>query len=154
MSIASFSLPPTLQDVVNPSNDSGLLVLEASGNGEEILPVTTPCAVYEKPRAFLNCSAFSWGVFPPEVTDGGCSAEPYAGSVCRQQLLEWQECLVGKLDIALVTPVDKNSSRLDSVVSILQLLLGKILNAAFTTRRTKKQTVKYWSIDSSISFVV
>ena len=25
----------------------------------------------------------------------GCSAEPYTGSVCRQQLLVWQECTVG-----------------------------------------------------------
>ena len=110
--------------------------------------------MYEKPRELLDCSPFSWGVVPPDVSDGGCNAEAYNGGVCRQHLLEWQECVLGKLDVSFVTPVDKNSSRLDSAVRDLQLLLGN-LNLAIslpseeismqcrqTIRRTTKRRIK------------
>ena len=118
----------SLQYDVHPSNDSSLLVPGAIGSGMEMLAEPlTPCVVYEKPREFLDCSSFTWGVVPPDESDGGCSAEPYIGGPCKQQLLEWQECVLGRLDFSLVTPVDKNSSRLNGAVLDLQVLLGNFV---------------------------
>ena len=31
----------------------------------------------------------------PDESLGNCSAENYTGSVCRQQLMTWQECILG-----------------------------------------------------------
>lgn len=42
-----------------------------------------------------NCSLFVWGEIIPTNSDASCSAERYTGSVCRQQLLAWQECAIG-----------------------------------------------------------
>ena len=46
-------------------------------------------------KAANNCSSFSWGLAYPNDSPGNCSAENYTGSVCRQQLLAWQECAFG-----------------------------------------------------------
>ena len=42
-----------------------------------------------------NCSLYSWAMESPNESFGNCSGELYSGGVCRQQLLEWQECAVG-----------------------------------------------------------
>ena len=43
-----------------------------------------------------NCSFFSWGEFIPDSHySGSCSAEAYAGSVCSEQLMAWQDCAIG-----------------------------------------------------------
>ena len=42
-----------------------------------------------------NCSLFAWRKGIRNNTNASCSAETYTGSVCRQQLLAWQECAVG-----------------------------------------------------------
>ena len=50
--------------------------------------------INESIKASIKCSPFSWGVVYANGSLGNCSEENYTGSVCRQQLLEWQECAV------------------------------------------------------------
>ena len=50
----------------------------------------------------VDCSLVSWGTAYPEKSTGNCSAEPYTGNVCRQQLLAWQECAVGVVEEVLL----------------------------------------------------
>ena len=47
---------------------------------------------------------------------GNCSAAPYSGSVCRPQLLAWQDCAVGGaedvfLDLSLMEQSQEESER-------------------------------------------
>ena len=53
-------------------------------------------------NASLDCSLIPWATFYSETSPGNCSAEPYAGSVCRQQLLAWHECAVGGVEEVLL----------------------------------------------------
>ena len=54
-------------------------------------------------NASVDCSLVSWGTAYPEISsDGNCSMEPYTGSVCRDQLLAWQECAVGVVEEVLL----------------------------------------------------
>ena len=53
-------------------------------------------------NASVDCSLISWGTAYPEMHSGNCSAEPYTGSVCRQQLLAWQDCAVGGVEEVLL----------------------------------------------------
>ena len=54
-------------------------------------------------NASVDCSIVSWGTAYPEISsDGNCSMEPYTGSVCRDQLLAWQECAVGVVEEVLL----------------------------------------------------
>ena len=43
-----------------------------------------------------GCSFISWGMDLPSDHHRNCNAEAYTGSVCRQQLLAWQECAIGQ----------------------------------------------------------
>ena len=52
-------------------------------------------SINESVKGLRNCSSFSWGISNPNERFDQCSPESYTGSVCRQQLLTWQECAVG-----------------------------------------------------------
>ena len=44
----------------------------------------------------MYCSSLSWGVaYPNGSHKGNCRPENYTGIVCRQQLMTWQDCVVG-----------------------------------------------------------
>ena len=43
----------------------------------------------------VDCLSYSWGRVIDEDNHGVCNLNPYASSLCRQQLLAWQECAVG-----------------------------------------------------------
>ena len=47
----------------------------------------------------MYCSSLSWGVgYPNGSLEGICRPENYTGIVCRQQLMTWQDCVVGGAD--------------------------------------------------------
>ena len=47
----------------------------------------------------VDCILYSWGrVLDDENHDTSCNPKPYTSSVCRQQLLAWQECAVGTME--------------------------------------------------------
>ena len=43
----------------------------------------------------VDCISYSWGMVLDDENHGVCNPKPYTSSVCRQQLLAWQECAVG-----------------------------------------------------------
>ena len=44
----------------------------------------------------MYCSSLSWGVaYANGSHEGNCRAENYTGFVCRQQLMIWQDCVLG-----------------------------------------------------------
>ena len=54
-----------------------------------------------------NCSSLPWDIANVNNGTNSCSVSTYNGSVCKQQLLSWQECAVGGsenvyLDMAFV----------------------------------------------------
>ena len=83
-----------------------LHTLQASPSEPAVVPVNC-MRVNESVQPLNNCSSVSWGEAFPNDGLANCSAEPYTGNVCRQQLLAWQECAVGGsedvlLDMTLV----------------------------------------------------
>ena len=60
-------------------------------------------------RPMSGCSSYSWIAVYHDQNNGDCVPEPYTGTVCRQQLLAWQECVTGRsgdvlLDSSLKEP--------------------------------------------------
>ena len=53
-------------------------------------------------KALSCCSSFSWSMAYPNDRPGNCSAENYTGSVCRPQLLLWQDCSAGSREDVLL----------------------------------------------------
>ena len=49
-----------------------------------------------------SCSPFSGSVVNSDEGNLGCNAEAYTGSVCKEQLLAWQECTVGGAEDVLL----------------------------------------------------
>ena len=43
----------------------------------------------------VDCVSYSWGRVLDVDNHGICIPHPYTSSLCRQQLLAWQECAVG-----------------------------------------------------------
>ena len=80
--------------------------LQASPSEPAVAPVNCK-RLNESVQPLSNCSSISWGEAYSNNGLANCSAEPYTGSVCRQQLLAWQGCAVGGaqdvlLDMTLV----------------------------------------------------
>ena len=75
------------------------------------------CAlINESVKAMNSCSSISLGVAYRNDSLGNCSASPYTGSVCRPQLLAWQDCAVGGtedvfLDLSLMEQSQEESER-------------------------------------------
>ena len=57
-------------------------------------------------------------------SDGGegCSVEAYTGSVCKQQLLEWQECAVGGAEDVFLDLTSMDQSQQERERDVAQLL--------------------------------
>ena len=53
-------------------------------------------------KALSNCSLSSWSTGHPNDRPGSCTAENYTGSVCRPQLLLWQDCSAGSREHVLL----------------------------------------------------
>ena len=58
-------------------------------------------------KALSSCPFFSWSMAYRKDKPGSCNAESYTGSVCRPQLLLWQDCSAGSrqdvlLDLTLM----------------------------------------------------
>ena len=49
-----------------------------------------------------NCSFFTWEMLYHSDKQSNCNAEPYTGSVCSQQLMALQECIIGSLENVLL----------------------------------------------------
>ena len=58
--------------------------------------------INESTKTANNCSPFTWGMAYLNDSPGNCSAESYTGSVCKQQLLSWQECAFGGTEDVLL----------------------------------------------------
>ena len=63
-----------------------------------------------------GCSLFSWSTAYSNDRPGNCSAENYTGSVCRPQLLLWQDCSAGSrqdvlLDLTLMEHSQEEGER-------------------------------------------
>ena len=69
-----------------------------------------------------DCSPFSWTVANPDEGSVGCSAEVYTGSVCRQQLLGWQECAVGGAEDVFLDLTSMDKSQLERERDVAQFL--------------------------------
>ena len=76
-------------------------------------------------KAWSNCSLLSWSMAYATDSPGSCSAENYTGSVCRPQLLLWQDCTAGSrqdvlLDLTLTERSQEERER--DVAQFLHLL--------------------------------
>ena len=79
--------------------------MQTGTNGE--MEAVNCSNVNESVKELSSCSLFSWSMAYPNDRPGNCSAENYTGSVCRPQLLLWQDCSVGSredvfLDLTLM----------------------------------------------------
>ena len=53
-----------------------------------------------------------WEMLYPDDNQSNCNAELYTGSVCSQQLLAWQECLIrGSGDVLLDSTLMERSQQ-------------------------------------------
>ena len=50
----------------------------------------------------IDCIFYSWGRVLDADNKGTCNPEPYTSSLCRQQLLAWQECVFGGAEDVLI----------------------------------------------------
>ena len=83
-----FSLPPHIHTQQNSNKE-----MEYNNS------VQVNCiSINESVKGLHNCSSFSWGISPSTASFDQCGPEFYTGSVCRQQLLAWQECSVGSAE--------------------------------------------------------
>ena len=76
----------------------------------------------ETVKALSNCSSFSWGLVYHHDSLDNCSAEPYAGSVCRKQLLAWQECAVGGAEDVFLDLTFMEQSQVERERDVAQFL--------------------------------
>ena len=65
---------------------------------ENVPPIFVPINCTERNGSefgSVDCISYSWGIVLDDENHGNCTPIPYTGSICRQQLLTWQECAVG-----------------------------------------------------------
>ena len=79
--------------------------MQTATNGE--MDAVNCSNVNESVKALSSCSSFSWSIAYSIDRPGNCSGENYTGSVCRPQLLLWQNCSAGSgqdvlLDLTLM----------------------------------------------------
>ena len=69
-----------------------------------------------------SCSSFSWSMAYSNDRPGNCSAKNYTGSVCRPQLLLWQDCSVGSRQDVLLDLTLMEHSQEERERDVAQLL--------------------------------
>ena len=73
----------------------------------KVLANASACGKYDVPDS-TSCSPMAW-VFDNST----CNPQPYIGSICRTQLLKWQNCAIGPSEsgtVAISTEVDQNQA--------------------------------------------
>ena len=96
-----------------------------TGSNSEVMSssIQVDCAVInESVKTLGNCYSFSWGMAYPSNIPGNCTAERYTGSVCRPQLLEWQECTAGGADDVFIDLAIMEQSQEESERDVAQFL--------------------------------
>ena len=49
------------------------------------------------------CSNLSWGIIPEQHSTSVCTATPYKGNICKDQLSFWQSCVLpGKTNSSVI----------------------------------------------------
>ena len=69
-----------------------------------------------------TCSSLPWSSAYISNSTANCNVSVYTGSVCRQQLLTWQECAVGSIEDILLDLTFMQQSQEESERDVAQFL--------------------------------
>ena len=91
---------------------------------EDVSTLKANCsaASYPPPNNNDTCSSLPWTSAYISNSTANCNVSVYTGSVCRQQLLAWQECAVGRLEDVVLDLAFMQQSQEESERDVAQFL--------------------------------